>query len=211
MTLFDPEISRGTRIVQIIGAFIVLMIFAGVIAFMGIGWNNAANDARDAQGNYRAQVNKTETLQDEYNKLYKEFQQATGQKPNAASPEDVKQSVGQPGATGPKGDMGVTGQTGPKGDKGDAGAAGAPGATGTPGANGVNGDKGDTGATGAQGPTGPAGPQGPPGANGANGADGRGIQSMSCDGSGATSVWNVTYTDGSGQTIAGPCRIPLLP
>lgn len=222
MTMFDPEISRSTRVIQIIGGFVVLAILTGVITFLSIGWNNAAADARNAQADYRSQVSKTETLQAEYNKLYKEFQAATGERPQAASPESVKEVVGKPGANGapgPRGDMGLPGQTGPSGA---TGAQGIPGNNGKDGVNGTNGANGNDGAPGATGPQGDPGPAGPPGATGPQGAPGatgpagpagpgRGIQSIECVGDGATSSWVITYTDGGTSQTAGPCKVVLLP
>jgi len=225
MTLFDPDISKGTRIIQAIGAFIVMSVFIGIIIFTSAGWNNASKDARNAQDDFRDQVTKTETLQGEYNKLYKEFQQATGKKPSAPTPQAIQGQTGPQGQAGPKGDMGIQGQTGPagaigpQGVKGDTGATGAAGANGSDGATGA---KGDTGATGAAGPQGPQGPQGDPGPQGAPGVQGpagpqgppgpgRGIQSIECTGDGATSSWVITYTDGNTSQTAGPCKVSLVP
>lgn len=56
------------------------------------------------------------------------------------------------------------------------------------------------------GPAGPAGADGQPGKDGTNGQDGRGISSMSCQ---ADGTWLITYTDGTTQTVDGPCRLPL--
>lgn len=222
MTMFDPDISKGTRVLQAIGGFVVLAIMASVITYLAFGWNNSTQDARDAQHDYHSQVLKTETLQQEYNKLYSEYQNATGKKPAAATPRTIQGATGATGAQGPKGDMGVPGQTGPTGltgAKGDTGATGATGADGAPGATGAQGAKGDTGAAGPPGPTGdtgPAGPPGPPGPTGATGpagppGPGRGVQSFDCQGVGASSSWVVTYTDGTTQQIAGPCRVPIAP
>jgi hypothetical protein len=222
MTMFDPDISKGTRILQAVGAFLVMAIFTGVIIFTSSGWNNASRDAREAQDDYHAQVSKTEVLQDEYNKLYKEYQAATGKNPKAASPQAVQGEsgpAGKNGSPGPKGDMGVAGQTGPAGSPGAQGLPGANGKDGATGASGAAGTNGKDGATGPQGPAGdpgaqgPAGPQGPPGDTGATGpaGPGRGIDNIQCDGVDATSSWIITYTDGSTQQLAGPCRVSVLP
>lgn len=222
MTMFDPDISRGTRIVQIVGGFVVLVVMAGIITFLGIGWNNAANDARNTQSQLFKEVNKNDTLQGEYNKLYREYTDATGKKPAAATPSEVKAIPGATGATGergPKGDMGVAGQSGPTGPVGATGPQGIPGSAGINGSNGKDGVPGATGPQGDPGPAGPAGPQGPPGDPGAAGppgptgatGPGRGISDITCDGTDATSSWIITYTDGTTQQIAGPCRVSLVP
>jgi len=208
------SVTRGTRIMIGVIATVIVTLMAAFIVFAAVGWSTVARERADLQSSFEKQVNRNDVLQDEYNKLYREYRDATGKVPSAPSPSVVR---GQNGAQGPRGDMGVPGQTGPKGDlgpQGPQGATGAPGATGATGAAGQTGATGATGADGAQGPqgaTGPAGPPGPGGPAGANGSDGRGIQSISCDGDGATSVWNITYTDGSTVTVAGPCRVSILP
>jgi len=42
------------------------------------------------------------------------------------------------------------------------------------------------------------------GANGSNGSDGRGLAKTECH---TTGDWIFTYTDGTAQTVAGPCRV----
>ena len=43
------------------------------------------------------------------------------------------------------------------------------------------------------------------------GADGRGIAAFDCVNSDTSSDWVITFTDGTTQTVTGPCRIePLL-
>lgn len=210
MTMFDKDISKGTRILQAIGGFLVMAIFTAVIVYTATGWSNANEDRRQLQSQLIKEVNKGDVLQDEYNKLYKEFTDATGKKPDAASPQEV-QSI--PGATGPIGEQGLKGETG---IPGISGPIGTPGATGEPGVSGVNGANGNDGKNGIDGPPGPQGIQGEPGAigapgaNGTNGANGRGLQSVTCDGDGLTSVWTITYTDGTTSQTAGPCRLSLL-
>lgn len=110
---------------------------------------------------------------------------------------------------GPKGDPGRDGRDGK--DSTVPGPAGPPGKDGSDGLDSLI--AGPPGATGAAGKDSTVpGPQGPPGADGkdgAPGADGRGISSVTCEGTGDTSYWVVTYTDGTTQTSTGPCR--LLP
>lgn len=219
MTMFDPEISRGTRIVQAIGGFVVLAILAGIITFLSVGWNNASDDARTTQKSLIKEVNKNDLLQDEYNKLYREYTDATGKKPAAATPQEVQSVPGATGATGdrgPKGDMGIPGQTGPQGPIGATGPAGPQGLPGQPGSDGANGVDGAPGPAGPPGDPGAPGPAGPPGATGATGpagpaGPGRGISNITCDGVDATSSWIITYTDGDTQQIAGPCRVSMIP
>ena len=168
MTVFDPEISPGTRVLQAIDGFIVLAAFIGVIIFTASGWNNAASDARDFQRDFYSQVTKTDKLQSEYNKLYSEYLGATGKKPEAASPKSIQ---GETGASGPRGEQGFTGPRGQTGETGPAGATGGTGPKGDVGAQGSNGAIGATGPQGAVGETGPQGPRGgtrQPGANGSS-------------------------------------------
>ncbi|MCC3276363.1 collagen-like protein [Arthrobacter sp. zg-Y20] len=117
-------------------------------------------------------------------------------------------------ATGPKGDKGDPGRDGrdgqdgapgAKGDKGDAGEAST-----IPGATGINGTNGLDGAPGPPGKDGIDGRNGTDGTDGAPGADGRGISSVTCEGTGESSYWVVTYTDGTSQTSTGPCRLTAL-
>lgn len=195
MTMFDPDISKGTRVLQAIGGFLVLAIFTGVIIFTSAGWNNSAKDAREAQEDYHNQVIKTETLQSEYNKLYREFQQATGEKPKAASPESVKQIAGTPGA---------------KGEAGDRGAQGLPG---IPGLNGQNatdaqvaGAVGDYCAShgGCIGKTGQTGAAGAPGANASDAQVAAAVQAY-CDAhNSCKGDTGATGAPGADSTVPGP-------
>ena len=219
MTILDPDISKGIRVLQACGLLVVLAIMGAVIAFLVSGWNASSADARASQRDYRNQVEKTETLQSEYNKLYSEYMSATGKEPKAPSPQSVQ------GATGPQGDMGLPGQMGPQGRTGEKGDQGATGPAGIPGSTGATGAKGDSGSPGEAGPVGEIGPQGAPGATGAMGpagpqgipgpqgnpGPGRGVSSFACDGSGASSSWTITYTDGTSQQLAGPCRAEIAP
>jgi hypothetical protein len=226
MTMFDPEISRGTRIVQAVGGFFVLAVLTGIITFLAVGWNGANADVRNTQHQLILEINKNETLQDEYNKLYREFTDATGKKPDAATPRQIQSTPGAQGATGQAGVRGQTGPQGPMGITGIAGSNGKNGVNGAPGSNGAPGASGADGKDGAQGPVGPPGPAGPPGADstvpgpagppGATGpagppGPGRGIQSIDCQGADATSSWIITYTDGATQQVAGPCRFTIAP
>lgn len=99
---------------------------------------------------------------------------------------------GIPGVTGPRGRPGVTveGPRGPAGPAGESitGPAGPPGdsVTGPPGKDGKDGKDGES-------------ITGPPG------KDGRGIVAIDC---GPSGDWTITYTEGTAQTIPGPCRIP---
>lgn len=120
-----------------------------------------------------------------------------------------KDAVGEKGAdstvAGPKGaDSTVTGPRGA--DSTVAGPAGRDGES-------IKGEKGaDSTVPGPPGksivgPSGPAGADstvpGPKGEPGSPGSDGRGIQSISC---GSSNDWLVTFTDGTSQAVAGPCR-----
>lgn len=96
-----------------------------------------------------------------------------------------------------RGPQGAPGVTGPRGRPGRPGV-GTPGQVGSPGARGNDGQPGPAGKDGAN------GKDGQPGKDGRDGVDGRGIASMDCD---AAANWQITYTDGATQTIAGPCRL----
>lgn len=82
------------------------------------------------------------------------------------------------------------------------------GLNGDDGSRGEGGPAGSDGQTGATGSTGTDGKDGKDGADGTNGSDGRGIASMSCGDDGA---WTITYTDGTTETVEGPCRVPAEP
>lgn len=97
---------------------------------------------------------------------------------------------------GPRGIPGVTGPRGPRGLPGAPGAAGESGAA------------GGVGEPGAAGPAGPKGDPGPAGKDGAPGPAGRGLASMACAENGD---WHITYTDGTTQTVSGPCRVLTVP
>lgn len=60
------------------------------------------------------------------------------------------------------------------------------------------------GPQGPAGPPGPAGPAGPAGSDGQDGDDGRSIASVTC---GDSDDWTIHYSDGTSETVAGPCRI----
>ncbi len=112
---------------------------------------------------------------------------------------------------GPRGRDGVDGPRGPAGAPGadgKDGPAGADGEPGAPGAAGVAGEDGSDGQPGVDGKDGAAGPAGPPGESGATGPagePGRSITTVTCpDGD-----WIITYSDGTSDTVTGPCR--LLP
>lgn len=99
---------------------------------------------------------------------------------------------------GPRGIPGVTGPRGPRGLAGAAGPAGEVGPTGAPG------EAGSAGSAGPKGEAGPAGKDGANGKDGAPGAAGRGISSVACLDSGD---WQFTFTDGTTQSVAGPCKV----
>jgi cell division protein FtsL len=162
-----------------------------------------------------------------------EIQPAKGEKGDPGSPGPAGPS-GSPGASGKAGQPGKTGKAGRDstvagpagkqgqpgrdgedstvpGPRGAAGASGAPGAAGKAGSDstvpGAKGDTGAAGASGAPGAPGKDGANGSPGKDGAPGKDGRGITAVKCTGSGNSSRWEITYTDGTTQTSEGPCRL----
>lgn len=97
-----------------------------------------------------------------------------------------------------------------------------PGAPGAPGTDGVDG-RSISGAactsdgwvvSYSDGTTASAGPctgaTGAAGKDGADGQDGRGVESMECVGEAETSVWVISYDDGTEEIAEGPCRVALL-
>lgn len=115
---------------------------------------------------------------------------------------------GKDGAPGPRGTPGLDGKDGEPGPAGSPGPTGAAGRDGVNGAT-VNGKDGETGPAGPAGPVGPTGPAGPIGPAGASGAPGRGMIGGNCVGTGESSYWLLEYSDGTSQTVPGPCRINL--
>lgn len=118
----------------------------------------------------------------------------------------VAPTTGPPNHTPPiilRGPQGIPGVTGPRGP---AGPAPEP----VPGPPGRDGEDGAT-ITGPAGPAGPKGDKGDPGKDGSNGKDGapgrdgRGVTSITC---GTTGDWLIAFTDGTSQTVTGPCRLP---
>lgn len=210
------DMNRLARGVLITTLATVLLLVVGSIAgnfYLGVRLASAQNE--------RAQVSQAlDTVQEEYNGLYREYTDATGGEPDAATPSQVNDTVDQApakngeqgvqGIQGPRGLMGEPGQTGPQGEPGKDGAAGTKGADGVNGKDGSTGKDGAKGSDGAVGPAGPAGPggstgpQGPQGVPGFDGMNGRGISNMTC---GSDGSWVVTYTDGTVETISGPCRV----
>lgn len=164
------RLARGVLITTL--ALVVLLVGGSLAGNFYLGARLSSSQAETVNARQTA-----DTLQDEYNKLYKEYTDATGNQPEAATPREVEQTVNQPtpGAQGPRGLLGERGQTGPAGPPGKDGKDGAPGAvgpagavggsgeSGAPGSKGDSGSKGLDGATGAAGPAGAAGPPGPAG------------------------------------------------
>jgi hypothetical protein len=127
--------------------------------------------------------------------------------PGPQGPQGPEGPQGPPGATGRQGPVGLTGQSpvclllpskcvGPKGADGSDGKDGTDGKDG---AQGPAGPKGDTGAT---------GPQGDQGVPGVDGKDGRGVTKVTCQDDG---TWLFTFTDGTTQTVDGPCKVTVPP
>lgn len=209
--------SRFARVVIGTSLAVALALTAG-----SVGLNFwFASEAHKADLERRDTTSALITAQDEYRDLYEEYTAATGNQPEAATPNQLdsstnstKSTPGAAGATGPQGPrglMGLPGQIGPQGEPGEAGAPGAPGEVGAKGASGANGKDGLAGSQGVAGPAGPPGadstvpgPAGPAGPAGATGAEGRGVMSMMC---GEDGSWIITYTDNTTQTTNGPCRV----
>lgn len=128
--------------------------------------------------------------------------------------EAASSGTGLAGRDGKDGAQGPRGLPGQDGRDGRDGVDGAPGPTGPAGRDGLNGQTitgkdGKDGTEGRPGPTGPAGPMGPAGADGSPGTPGRGMTGGNCVGTGESSYWLLEYSDGTSQTVPGPCRINL--
>lgn len=206
------------------GVFLTTLGLVALLIVGSIGGNFYLGARLAASQNERVQVSNTlDQVQEEYNGLYREYTDATGGQPDAATPSQVNDSVtmapgkpGTPGVAGAQGPRGMMGERGQAGPAGPAGPAGADGEDGTAGANGGNGKDGlsgkdgltgSAGADGAPGAPGAQGPQGEPGAQGGAGPagmDGRGISSVTCAADGS---WIINYTDGMSSTTPGPCRV----
>lgn len=217
------DMNRLTKGVLITTLSLIALLVVGSLAgnfYLGVRLSNSQAERADTSA-------ALDQVQEEYNGLYREYTDATGGEPDAATPSQVNETVkelpgkpGTPGATGaqgPRGMMGERGQDGPPGPVGPSGApgavggVGAAGAAGVDGLNGATGSKGADGAPGGQGPAGPAGEPGAPGADGApgpQGMDGRGITDVMC---GEDGSWIISYTDGSSSVASGPCRVLVAP
>jgi pilus assembly protein FimV len=200
------DMNRLTKGVLITTLSLVVLLVVGSLA----GNFYLGKRLSDAQKSQTLAASALDEVQAEYNGLYREYTDATGGEPEAATPKQVDEAVGQPpkagnpgaagppGASGTRGLIGLPGQIGPAGPTGPPGspgangkdgASGAAGALGDPGADGKDGlngasgaagEKGADGATGAPGPQGPAGPEGVPGPQGEPGADGSSVTSVVC-------------------------------
>lgn len=129
-------------------------------------------------------------------------------KTGAQGVDGSKGSDGADGANG-VGKAGKDGATGLTGATGVSGKEGFNGAAGKAGADGKAGVDGKPGATGPQGLPGPVGPPGQPGIAGQPGSKARGIQGVTCNGTGQYSNWLITYTDGTTQPADGPCKVSI--
>lgn len=119
-----------------------------------------------------------------------------------AGPAGAQGVQGERGFTGAQG---IQGRTGPPGEVGPDGPIGPRGEQGAQGVAGMDGERGMPGADGNDGVPGPMGPPGPAGTNGKDGPRGVGIAKVECPASGD---WIITLTDGTAQTVTGPCRVP---
>lgn len=193
--------TRGTRILILSLGILLAVAVVGSIAFAFTAWGTEVKGHQQSQG-------RADKIQDQYNKLYKEYTDATGDEPSAPSPTEVKTIAGTPGENGRNGADATDAQVfsavttycsyrgfciGPKGDASTVpGPAGAdstvPGPAGkdstVPGPQGIPGEsiKGDTGAAGT---------------NGLNGQDGRSVTSIVC-----TDGAHVVFYDQNGVQIS---------
>lgn len=192
ITVPDKEkygLTTGTKVFIGAAAALAALVLVFYITFITVNLNHARADNVDLR-------QRNNTLLQNYTNLTKEFEQKTGEKPEAPTPAEVNRSAGPQGAqgaagaTGAAGAQGIAGAPGAPGTRGSAGeagrngAAGANGENGTAGANGANGRdglpgaqgaagaNGQDGATGATGPQGPQGERGEKGETGATGAQG---------------------------------------
>lgn len=209
----------------------VLVLLVGVLAVLGavfaLAQANADLQQRIAEQREALSIrndtisdrdSQLESLLDDYSALAADCEEAADCETVTPAPEVIERVIMQePGQAGP---AGATGRAPTFAEVLEAVRAfcsgmlcqGEPGETvvGPPGAVGAPGES-VTGPGGPAGPPGPAGADGAPGAPGAAGADGRGIAALECVDSDTSSDWVITFTDGTTQTVTGPCRTePLL-
>lgn len=117
--------------------------------------------------------------------------------------ETVQGPVGRPGTNGidgKDGKNGIDGSPGPTGPAGEKGTDASDGLNGIDGLNGANGVDGLQGAPGIQGDPGVQGVPGPAGSNGIS------ITAVTCA---EDNTWQITFSSGEVQTVAGPCRVEV--
>jgi len=222
-----PSLRWRLVVTMILGAILVLLALI-VLGLYGANRNDKAKSSEQTLSDLAGQVKSAcvanpvdarKVFGDVCGKAQEIDERPVGQKGDpgatgAQGPQGVQgiQGIqGPPGIQGPRGPIGVTGQSpqcllepsrcvGPQGVAGGRGETGPQGPQGEPGARGETGDQG------------PAGIQGEPGSDstvpGPQGEPGRGIASVKCQDDGN---WLFTYTDGSTDTVDGPCRVPVPP
>lgn len=190
----------------------VYLIVIALVALMGLGWWAAENRyQQERDGRITAQENRND-LEDAFIDLTNEYQDRTGETPDVTIPAQTPSPSSAPTPGTPE--DGEDGRDGLDGLDGRGIASALCNADGTwsllltDGATlAVSGP-----CVGQQGPAGesiagPQGVQGVPGQSivgspGQDGQNGRGVSSVSC---GSNGSWTVTYTDGTSQSVTGPC------
>lgn len=198
------------RPVRWLGA-LVLMLFIGWLVFEVLAFaaadRQSLNDRADLRAELRQQESTSEALAEQIRSLGEEpvIEPETTQQEVTGDVQD--RFVPVPGPRGPAGTPGVDGDVGPRGPAGEPGV-GLPGTSGKDGSS-VTGPAGSDGSPGEDGSAGPAGPPGKDGRDGSNGSDGapgkdgRSITSVTCP----EQDWVITYSDGTSDTVNGPCRL----
>jgi len=160
--------SRFTKITVYGGALLAVVVILSCMVFAFSAWSRASAEREEERDRGDTIQAEKDLLQEEYNKLYKEYRDATGEKPDAPTPTEVETVVG---SQGERGFPGRDGQNASYAQIADAvrNYCALGNCVGPQGAQGVAGQDGATG------------PQGAAGANGTNGRDGRSVSRISCE------------------------------
>lgn len=199
----DSRATRKRAFYALMAGLTAALVFCG--AFL---WGMQANVRAETEAsNATVATTNAQTLAEQVKRACAAGQLVVDERNLCSKAEEIAQepanlAPGPPGPTGPPGkDSTVPGPQGKDGADGEDSMV--PGPQGAAGADSVIPGPAGSDST----VPGPAGKDGVDGAAGMPGANGRGIASVTCEGSGDSSYWLVTYDDGTTQTSGGPCRI----
>lgn len=193
------------RTARVLAAAALVLVVAWIVHQVG-NLTTEAQAGRNERAAVRAELEQTQAdsqaLAEQVRSLGEE--PVVEPDPDGADKPLQERFVPVPGPRGRDGDAGRPGRDGAPGESitGPAGPAGKDGASVT-GPAGADGAPGKDGEQGPAGPAGPAGKDGRDGTEGQPGKDGRSITSVSCP----EQDWVITYSDGTTDTVTGPCRL----